>query len=177
MVWWIPLLIACGDPSQTAIVRPMGETTVLKIKGDAGRSLFDGLLGESVHETCNSRGCKRAGEHLLCSTMNLRDPVACEVRLGAEGGVEGAPEDLRLFHSASADRFYGTATLGDGGVVIEGRAAEELRSVLGWSADGPVCRGLPLLLAGARPRRGAGRPGLHPRLPAARPREQWTTGC
>lgn len=119
MTLWF-LLTACGAPGYTAILRPLDEVAVLKIKGGSAWKLYDGLTGESVVEVCSLRGCKRAGRSVVCSTMNLRDPVVCEMRLTPNGTL--LPPDLSLYHSREDNRNYGASTTIGDALVVDGMA-------------------------------------------------------
>ena len=114
------LLFACGAPGHTAIVRPRAEDVIVKIKGEAAAALYAGMT--EAEEDCRPRGCKRRGRSLICSTLNLRDPVVCEVRLSPNGHI--LPPSSRLYHSAEDNRHYGAAALQDEVITMDGAAGD-----------------------------------------------------
>ena len=110
---------ALGDPSQDVVLRPVEQGAVLKLKGEAAWALYDGLAAE---ERCKRRGCKRRGEHVICSTLNLRDPVVCELQLSASFELAGI-EGWDLYHSRQDNRHYGAAALDGDAIQLSGDAA------------------------------------------------------
>ena len=128
--WVLALCMSCGNPSYSAVFRPVDEVGFLKLKGEVGQELFDGLLGDEVEEVCSSTGCKRSGQLVLCSTMNVADPVSCEVRVSPGGALLAPDPDLGLYHSTANNRHYGASTREGDRIEIDAAALEGLSSFI-----------------------------------------------
>jgi len=129
-------LVGCG--SVGSVVRPTDEVVYLKIKDGLAQELFEGLAGVPEPLACpdSERPCKRQGEHIICSTANVRDPVVCEVRLSADGALLAAVAEL--YHSAEANRFSTTTVLDGSTLRLTGAGAEELRRLFAPGTEGAI---------------------------------------
>ncbi|MFT5682512.1 MAG: hypothetical protein ACI8RZ_003430 [Myxococcota bacterium] len=117
------LLTGCRHaPSESVTIRPTREVAYVKLRNETAQMLYDSLTGNAVVELCTDRGCKRAGETVICSTMNLKDSVVCELRLLPGAGLAPPRTDLRLYHSLRRNRTDGAALLDDEILRIDGLA-------------------------------------------------------
>lgn len=111
-------------------MRSDGGDTFVKLKDGLARTLYESLS----EERCSiGTRCRRRGDHLICSTENVRDPYVCELHL-VDGSWVAPREDWALYHSVETNRRYGGATLTDGRLVIDGDAGLALAEELGVDA-------------------------------------------